>query len=217
MFDAILFDLDGTLADTAPDLGRCLNLVRAELGLAPVELGRLRPHTSSGVRGLLGAGMDLRPDHPEYRKLAERFLEHYAAGLCVHSMPFEGMEAVLAQIEARGLPWGVVTNKAARFTTPLVAALGWQQRAACVVSGDTTPHAKPHPAPLFHAAQAMGVAAARCVYVGDDLRDIQAARAAGMGALAAAWGYLGAGQPIHEWGADAVVEHPAALLAALGL
>ncbi|MBX3670243.1 MAG: phosphoglycolate phosphatase [Rhodocyclaceae bacterium] len=217
MFDAVLFDLDGTLADTAPDLGRCLNAVRAEQGLAPVALAQLRPHTSSGVRGLLRAGMDVRPDHPEYATLAQRFLVHYAAGLCVDTQPYDGMESVLTQIEARGLPWGIVTNKAARFTEPLVVALAWHCRASCVVSGDTTPHAKPHPAPLLHAAQALKVAPEHCVYIGDDLRDIQAARAAGMASIAAAWGYLGETHAIHDWGADCVLDTPAALPAALGL
>jgi phosphoglycolate phosphatase len=210
--EAVLFDLDGTLADTAPDLGRALNLLLAEHGRPPVEHARLRIHTSSGARGMIGVGFGLTPAAPEYEALKDRFLELYAANICVDTRLFDGMETLLATLERARTPWGIVTNKAARFTTPLVRALALDARAACVVSGDTTGRAKPHPDPLLHAAELIERAPAACLYVGDDLRDVQAARAAGMPVLAVRYGYLGDGAPPEAWGADAIIDTPEELL-----
>lgn len=211
----VLFDLDGTLADTAPDLGAALNRVLAEQGRAQLPLEATRPVTSQGVRGLLRVGMGIDPEHPDYQTHAQRVLLHYTSAICEHTRLFAGMDQVLAALDACGIKWGIVTNKHARFTTPLVNALGLAERAACVISGDTASHPKPHPAPLLLASEQAGVPPALTVYVGDDIRDIQAGRAAGMRTLAAAWGYLGEGEPIHHWGADAVVDTPNALLDAL--
>ncbi|MCX9156024.1 phosphoglycolate phosphatase [Niveibacterium sp. 24ML] len=211
----VLFDLDGTLADTAPDLGAALNRVLMEEGHPPLPLEATRPVTSQGVRGLLRVGLKLEPEHPEYQAHAQRVLSHYTAAICELTRLFDGMDQVLATLESSGIKWGIVTNKHTRFTEPLVSALGLTERAACVISGDTASHPKPHPAPLILACDRAGVPAAQTVYVGDDIRDIQAGRAAGMRTIAAAWGYLGEGEPIHRWGADAIVSDPSGLLGAL--
>jgi phosphoglycolate phosphatase len=209
---AVLFDLDGTLADTAPDLAAALNRLLAEDGRAPVPLARARPVTSSGARGMLQAGFGIDPQHPRYEGLKARFLDLYAEGVCRETRLFDGIAELLAALEGRGLAWGVVTNKPERFTVALLEALALRGRAACVVGGDTTERAKPHPDPLFHAARALNVEVTRCVYVGDDLRDVQAARAAGMRVIAAAYGYLGDHADPHAWGADAVIAHPMEVL-----
>lgn len=209
---AVLFDLDGTLADTAPDLAGALNALRLQRGLAPLPVEALRPYASAGARGLLGAGLDLRPEHAEYEAHRVAFLDLYEQMLDRDSRLFDGIEPLLSALEDRGIPWGVVTNKSQRFTPRVVAGLGLDRRASVVVSGDTTPHAKPHPAPLLHACAQIGVEPAAAIYVGDDLRDVQAARAAGMPAVAAAYGYLGEAGEVASWGADAVIQQPAALL-----
>jgi N-acetyl-D-muramate 6-phosphate phosphatase len=205
---AVLFDLDGTLADTAPDLARALNRLRTERGLGPVAPAVTRPHTSKGARGLLGAGMGVEPGHDSYAALRERFLDYYEEELCVDTKLFDGVPELLGALAQKGLRWGVVTNKPGRFTAPLMRRLDPKASAACIVSGDTTPKAKPFPEPLLHAARALELPPAECLYLGDDLRDVQAARAAGMPVVVAAWGYLGdAGDPA-TWGADAVIAHP---------
>ncbi len=209
---AVLFDLDGTLADTAPDLGRALNRLRAEHGLGPLPLGVMRAQASSGARGLLKAGFGSTSENEGYDALRDRFLELYAENLCVDTRLFDGIPELLSTIEARPLPWGVVTNKAKRFTEPLLRTLAIGHRAACIVSGDSTPHTKPHPAPLLRAAMLLSLPAGDCVYVGDDLRDVQAARAAGMRFAAAGWGYLGDGIDPDTWGADAVLTDPRDML-----
>ena len=210
--DAVLFDLDGTLADTAPDLGAALNRVRTDRGLAPLPLAELRPYASHGARGLIGAGFAIAPGASDYVPLRDAFLAHYAAALCVATVLFADIDAVLAALEARALPWGIVTNKATRFTAPLLDALRLPTRAGTVVCGDTTPHAKPHPAPLAHAAAELGVAPSRCVYVGDARRDIEAGTAAGLAPLVAQWGYIEPGEAPDTWAADGIVGAPAALL-----
>jgi phosphoglycolate phosphatase len=216
MIRAVLFDLDGTLADTAPDLAGALNTLLEEQRRPPLPVAAARPVTSSGARGMLKVGFGIDPGHAEYEPLKTRFLDLYAARVCVETELFAGIEDLLATLDARAVPWGVVTNKAERFTRPLLEALDLLERAACVVGGDTTARAKPHPDPLLHAARHIGVEARRCLYVGDDLRDVQAARAAGMPVLAAAYGYLGdAGDP-RAWGADAVIAHPLDVLNHLG-
>jgi phosphoglycolate phosphatase len=213
---AVLFDLDGTLADTAPDLAGALNRLLAEHGQGPVPLERARPVTSSGARGMLRIGFGIDPPDPRYEALKERFLDLYAERLCEATRLFDGIAELLDTLEQRRVAWGVVTNKPERFTVPLLEALQLHSRAACVVGGDTTERAKPHPDPLVHAAQALRLDAARCLYVGDDLRDVQAARAARMRVVAAAYGYLGEHGDPHAWGADAVVAHPLEVLNHLG-
>lgn len=212
MIRAVLFDLDGTLADTAPDLAGALNRLLAEHGRPAVPLEPARRLASSGARGLIKAGFNLDPSHDEYAGLQTRFLDLYEQAVCVETKMFPDMDVLLANLESRGLSWGIVTNKAARFTIPLVAALGLDQRAACVVSGDTASRPKPAPDSLLHAADEIGVSAKSCLYVGDDLRDIQAARAAGMPVLAAAYGYLGDGERPEHWGADALIQSPLEVL-----
>jgi phosphoglycolate phosphatase len=209
---AVLFDLDGTFADTAPDLGRALNRMRSEKRLEPLSIETLRAHASSGARGLIKAGFGLVPENEGYDILRERFLALYEENLCVDTRVFDGIPALLDAIEARGLRWGIVTNKAQRYAEPLLRTLGADRLAACVVSGDSTPHIKPHPASLLRAAELLSLAPADCLYVGDDLRDIQAARAAGMHFVAAGWGYLGEGGVPDAWGADAVLSRPRDIL-----
>lgn len=210
---AVLFDLDGTLADTAGDLAGALNRVRAERGLPPISVTTLRPHASSGARGLLGAGMGVTPEAPQYVELRDAFLDHYAACLSETTALFQGVAALLASIEARGLRWGIVTNKARRFTDPVVAALQLDARARVIVCGDTTPHPKPHPAPLLHAAAALELQPAQCIYVGDDLRDIVSGNAAGMATFVAEYGYMGVGDPVVLWPAVGWIATPLELLA----
>jgi len=210
--DAVLFDLDGTLADTAPDLAAALNRVRRERGLDPLPPSRLRSSSSHGARGLLGAGMGVAPEHPEYAALREAFLAQYEAALCVDTTLFADVEALLDAIESRSLKWGIVTNKAARFTTPLLDRLGLGERAGTVVCGDTTPFAKPHPAPLLAAADRLGIAPARCVYVGDAERDVAAGVAAGMRTIVARYGYIGTHETPDAWPADGFIDAPGALL-----
>ena len=205
---AVLFDLDGTLVDTAPDLGHALNLQRTRHGLPPLADDVIRPQASHGARGLLGVGFDLHPDDARFESMREEFLQLYADNICRHSRPFPGILDLLAELDARGLKWGVVTNKPARFTEPLMSILDLAERAACIVSGDTCPQPKPHPAPLLAAAELCGAAPAQCLYLGDAERDIEAARAAGMAALVAAWGYLDAADTPHTWGAHAEIHHP---------
>jgi 2-phosphoglycolate phosphatase len=209
---AILFDFDGTLADTAADLSRALNHLRVARGLPGLPLENLRPHASSGARGLLEAGLGILPDHPEYQALRESFLRHYAAEICIDTKLFPGMEVLLEAIEKRGLRWGIVTNKSTHLTRLIVKALKLDSRAACVVCGDTTPHLKPHPASLLHAAKELALDPADCIYLGDDLRDIQAARSAGMRSVAVEWGY---GANLAAWQADMVIRKPPDLLAYL--
>ena len=204
----VLFDLDGTLIDSAPDLAGAANRLRADHGMAPLPLADLRPMVGSGARGMVGVAFGVAPGEPRFEALRDAFLAHYDACLLETTHPFDGVDAMLSALEAAGIPWGIVTNKATRFTAPIVAGLGLVQRAAVVVCGDTTPHSKPHPEPLWHAARAMGLAPEDMVYVGDDLRDAQAAKAAGMAMVVATWGYLGLGESVHNWGADALVDAP---------
>ena len=208
----VLFDLDGTLADTAGDLAGAVNRIRDDRGLPPVAVDRLRVHASSGARGLLGAGMGVTPDDDGYREMRDVFLAYYAEELDRTTRLFEGVGDLLTALEARGIRWGVVTNKAERFTRPVLTALRLASRAAVIVSGDTTPHAKPHPAPLLHAATVLAIAPERCVYVGDDLRDVQAGNAAGMATIVAAYGYLGESGDCRDWPATGWIDSPADLL-----
>lgn len=209
---AVLFDFDGTLADTAADLCAALNALRSEHGLVALSLSEARPHASSGARGLLRVGFGVTPEHADYDAMRDAFLRHYADCLIEQTVLFPGITDLLDDLVARGIAWGIVTNKTTRFTQRIVAELGLAP--GCVVCGDSTPHIKPHPAPLLHAAQSLALAPSSCCYVGDDLRDVQAARAAGMRAIAVEYGYHGTenGGP-QSWEADAVIAHPLDLLA----
>lgn len=210
---AILFDLDGTLADTAPDLAGAMNRLRIARGLVPTPYEQLRPVASAGARGLIGAAFGLTPGDEGYEELRVGFLDNYASALSVDSRLFDGIPALLDGLRSRGIAWGIVTNKAARFTEPLVQQIGLDH-AACVISGDTTAHPKPHPAPLLEAARRLQLVPEQCWYVGDDLRDIQAGRAAGMLTVAAAWGYCGHAEPT-TWQADQLIATPLDLLSLL--
>jgi phosphoglycolate phosphatase len=209
---AILFDLDGTLIDSAPDLAGAANVLRQEHGLPPLPYAQLRPMVGSGARGMVGVAMEAQPGDASFEILRDRFLAIYENNLLVHTRVFDAMVPVLAQLDARGVPWGIVTNKATRFALPVIEGLGLHGRAATVVCGDTVSRAKPHPDPLLEAARRMGISVDQCPYVGDDLRDIEAGRAAGMATVAAAWGYLGQGEAIEHWRADVVLNVPDELL-----
>lgn len=198
---AWLFDLDGTLVDTAPDLGHAANFVRQECGLPPLPLAVYRPAASCGARGLLGIALDMTPEHPDFGPRRDSFLAHYRQHLAQSSRPFPGIAEALVAMELKGLAWGVVTNKPGWLTQPLLDALDLTRRAACVISGDSTPRPKPAPDSLLLACTQLGLTPDECLYVGDDLRDIEAARAAGMRSVAAGWGYIG-GTPIADWQAD---------------
>jgi N-acetyl-D-muramate 6-phosphate phosphatase len=208
----LLFDLDGTLIDSAPDLAGAANDLRADHGLPPLPHAALRPMVGSGARGMVGIAFGSVPGDDRFDALKDAFLARYAERLLHSTRVFEAMQPVLDTLDGAGLPWGIVTNKAMRFTAPLVEGLGLLQRAKVVIAGDTTPHAKPHPEPLLEAARRMGVAPQACAYIGDDHRDMVAGRAAGMATLAAAWGYLGQGETIDAWGADHVLSAPGQLL-----
>jgi phosphoglycolate phosphatase len=207
---AVLFDLDGTLADTAPDLAAAVNWMRTERGLEPTPYALLRPTASHGARGMIGAAFGLAPGDDGFDELRDQWFERYRSAMAVHSTLFDGVPDLLDGITAAGMAWGIVTNKSARFTDPLVPMIGLAH-AGCVISGDTTPHAKPHPAPLLEAARRLDIDPTHCWYVGDDLRDIEAGRAAGMVTVACNWGYCGSIDPA-TWGADYQLDTPRQLL-----
>lgn len=206
----VLFDLDGTLIDSAPDLAGACNDMRAARGLEPAAYEKLRPMVGSGARGMVGAGFGLKPGDDGYDALRTEFLDRYEARMTRLTVVFPAIPEMLAGLAEAAMGWGIVTNKVVRFADPLTRSLGLAPQV--VVCGDTTPHSKPHPAPLLEAARRLGVAPGQCVYVGDDRRDVDAGRAAGMPTVVAAWGYLGAGEPLERWGADAVIDSPDALL-----
>ncbi|MCX7166967.1 MAG: HAD-IA family hydrolase [Rhodocyclales bacterium] len=208
MPEAVLFDLDGTLADTAPDLGGALNQLLLEQGHDPLPMEKLRPHVSSGARGMIGAGLGITPNAPGYVLLQQRFLAIYQDALCIGTTLFAGMAEHLDELEANGIPWGIVTNKSQRFAIPLMEGLGLRQRAACIVCGDSAQRAKPHGHPMQLASAVIGIAATDCIYVGDDERDVISGRAVGMRTIIAAWGYLGDGRHPSRWGADAIASSP---------
>jgi N-acetyl-D-muramate 6-phosphate phosphatase len=212
----VLFDLDGTLIDSAPDLAGACNEMRIARGLAPMPYETLRRMVGSGARGMVKTAFGIAPGDDRYDVLRDEFLARYEERMTRETRVFADVVPVLAALERERLPWGIVTNKIARFAEPLVAALGLRTRAATLVCGDTTAHAKPHPAPLREAAARSGVAPEECVYVGDDLRDVEAGRAAAMPTIVAAWGYLGDGDHPAKWGADRVIERPDELLHVIG-
>jgi phosphoglycolate phosphatase len=204
---AVLFDFDGTLADTAPDLAAAVNRMRTDLGDDPLPLERLRPFASAGARGLLHAAFGLKPDDAEYKAMREEFLDLYAETCCLRTRLFPGIADLLEALRARDVRWGIVTNKATRFTEAICVAL--KLKPDCLACGDTTPHLKPHPASLLHAAEQLNLPPASCCYLGDDLRDMTAARAAGMRPIAVEWGYHhpDSGTP-GSWEAEVVIKHP---------
>lgn len=209
---AVLFDLDGTLIDSAPDLGAAADQMRVARGMPSLPLAAYRHMAGAGARGMLEVAFGIGVSDPSFDDLREEFFSNYAACMTQRTKAFDGVHEMIAQLEARPLPWGVVTNKSSRFTDPLTRAMPLFVNAGAIVSGDTTPHAKPHPAPLFEAARQMGVDATQCVYVGDDERDIVAGLAAGMKTVAANYGYLGKKTEIEAWGAHAAINSPLALL-----
>ena len=213
----ILFDFDGTLADTAPDLAAAANHQRARRGMTPFPYAPLRAVASQGARGLLRVALGMKPDDTDYEDTRQQFLDDYAAGSTVHSHLFSGIADLLDDIKRKGMSWGIVTNKATNLTLPIVDFLGLKEECAALVCGDTLARAKPHPDPLLHAAKQAGFTPDRCIYVGDDLRDIQAAHAAGMPAIAAAYGYLGEDADITTWEAEATAQTPDDLWAAIAL
>lgn len=212
MIKAVLFDLDGTLADTALDLGFALNEQRRRHGLPPLPHEQIRPYASHGTVGLLDIGFRLTPEDANFQPMREEYLALYTDNLCRLTCLFEGMAQTLEELEQRGLVWGVVTNKPARFTDPLMAALGLSERAASIISGDTCPHPKPHPEPLLCASRELGLTPEQCAYVGDAQRDMEAAIAAGMHPIVALYGYLGADDHPQEWAARDMIKTPLELL-----
>ncbi|MGB7904904.1 MAG: phosphoglycolate phosphatase [Steroidobacteraceae bacterium] len=204
---AILFDLDGTLLDTAPDMIGALNLLRQEEGLEPLPFAAVRSSVSHGAVRLVTVGFP-SAQGDEFERLRQRFLAIYSQNLAAGTRLFAGLEQVLAAFEVEGLPWGIVTNKPGWLTDPLLEQLNLARRACCVVSGDTVNERKPHPLPMLHAAAVTGVSPDHCVYVGDAERDIVAGRAAGMQTVVAGWGYLGEHDHPETWNADGIIERP---------
>lgn len=215
--EVVLFDLDGTLIDSAPDLGAAADRMRVQRGMPPLPLQQYRHMAGAGARGMLSVAFGLTPEHAQFAELKEEFFGNYERCMTERTRAFDGVQALIAQLQHKGLRWGVVTNKSTRFTEPLTRAIPLFASAAVIISGDTTPHAKPHPEPLFEAARRIGVAPGRCVYVGDDERDIVAGLAAGMGTVTAKYGYLGLKADTSAWGAHASIENPLALLHLLQL
>jgi len=211
-FQGVFFDLDGTLADTAPDLVAATNQLLIARNLTPKPYEFLRPYASAGARGLLEGAFGIHPDHPDFISLRDEFFGNYEKALLVESKLFDEMHHLLDQMDSAKLPWGIVTNKSARFTNPLVDLMGLGQRAIATVSGDTTPHSKPHPEPILHAARLANIDPTKSIYVGDDIRDVVAGKAAGMKTVAAAYGYCGCKEPPEAWGADYIINQPLELL-----
>ncbi len=210
----VLFDLDGTLLDTAPDLVEACNIAATEAELLPQTLEDLRPLVSGGATAMLqhilaanGREVD------DFEALLQRMLSLYQQNIAIHTRFFDGMDTVLAELENRGMNWGIVTNKHTRFTVPLLQSLGLHGRAGCVISGDTMAESKPHPMPMLEACRLIGSAPGECVYIGDARRDIEAGKNAGMATLAALYGYVPENDPAHDWGADGLLSRPLDLLA----
>lgn len=213
--EAVLFDLDGTLIDSAPDLGAAADQMRKDRGLPSLPLERYRPMAGAGARGMIGVAFGLTPEEPGYNDLREEFMANYERCMTARTYAFEGVDELIRELQRRELAWGVVTNKIERFTLPLTGAMPLFASAGAIVGGDTTAHPKPHPAPLLEAARRLGLEPQRCLYVGDDERDIVAGLAAGMSTVAATYGYLGAKGDVSSWGAHATINAPGELLSLL--
>ncbi len=211
-FSAILFDLDGTLVDTAPDLAFALTRLMEQEGLEALPYDMIRPVASHGSAGLLGLGFDISTNHDDYPSLQQRFLQLYQDNIARETCLFEGMEEVLTALEQAEITWGIITNKPAFLTDPLVDKLNLTHRAACVVSADTTPHSKPHPAPMLHACKVINLSPKQCIYIGDAARDIEAGKNAHMRTVAALYGYLSEQDRPEKWHADASINHPRDIL-----
>jgi phosphoglycolate phosphatase len=209
---AVLFDLDGTLIDSAPDLGAAADKMRLDRGLTSLPAAHYRPMAGAGARGMLGVAFGMTPDHADFALMREEFFQNYERCMTQSTFVFEGVHVLIAHLVAENMPWGVVTNKSARFTDPLTQAMPLFETAAVVISGDTTPHAKPHPEPLFEAARRLSLDPSACLYVGDDERDIVAGLAAGMVTVAATYGYLGDKVDVSLWGAHSIINSPQGLL-----
>lgn len=209
---AVLFDLDGTLVDSAPELGAAADKMRIDRGMSSLPAALYRPMAGAGARGMLGVAFGITPDASEFATLREEFYVNYERRMVAGTLIFEGVQQLIDGLRVQGLAWGVVTNKSARFTEPLTRAIPLFASAGAIVSGDTTPFAKPHPEPLFEAARRIGVNPACCIYVGDDERDIVAGRAAGMRTIAATYGYMGEQADAAQWEADATIALPLDLL-----
>jgi 2-phosphoglycolate phosphatase len=209
---AVLFDLDGTLIDSAPDLGAAADKMRLDCGMPSLPDALYRPMAGAGARGMLKVAFDMTPEHQDFMAMREEFFANYEAAMTVRTYVFDGVEELIQHLQLRQMPWGVVTNKMARFTDPLTQAMPLFASAAAIVSGDTTPHAKPHPEPLFEAARRLNMPPEACLYVGDDERDIAAGRSAGMPTVAATYGYLGEKTEVSRWGADLHIDSPKKLL-----
>ncbi|MCB1988111.1 MAG: HAD-IA family hydrolase [Burkholderiaceae bacterium] len=214
---AVLFDLDGTLIDSAADLGAAVDKMRTDRGLPSLPLECYRPMAGAGARGMLGQAFGMTPEHPDFIAYREEFFANYQSCMTCRTQAFDGVQEMVQHLVLSGLAWGVVTNKSARFTEPLTHAMPLFSSAGAIVSGDTTPHAKPHPAPLLEAARRLRLEPQYCVYVGDDERDIVAGLAAGMGTVAATYGYLGSASSVRQWGAHAEINFPLDLLQLLDL
>lgn len=213
----VLFDLDGTLIDSAGDLGRAADQMRVARGLASLPETAYRAWAGAGARGMLHVAFGMAPDDPRFEDYRAEFLSRYETVMLQSTAPFEGVAPLLARLGALGLRWGVVTNKFERYTRPLLAAMPLFGSAAAIVCGDTTPHMKPHPAALLEAMRRVGVAAAECIYVGDDERDIEAGRAAGVRTVAARYGYIDPEAGVDHWRPDAIIDRPLELLKLLQL
>ena len=215
MIKAVLFDFDGTLADTALDLGHALNQQRIIRGLPELTIEQIRPIASAGSRGLLELGFNIKPGHHNYETMCDEFLDFYTQRLCHDTRLFPGDSELLEQLRLRNLPWGIVTNKPARFTRPLLKILGLDQQTACVICGDEVNHTKPHPESLLKASKYINIIPEECLYLGDDIRDVHASLAAGILPIVARYGYLGSSEPPEKWGAKYLIDHPYELLAYL--
>ena len=211
-YHGVFFDLDGTLADTAPDLVAATNQLLLARNLEPKPYEFLRPYASAGARGLLEGAFGIDTNHADFIALRDEFFANYEKALLVDSKLFDGIDHLLDQMDNAKLPWGIITNKSERFTNPLTELMGLRQRAVSTVSGDTTPYSKPHPEPILHAARAANIDPTQSIYVGDDIRDVIAGKAAGMKTVAAAYGYCGCKEPPEAWGADYIVDNPLDLL-----
>jgi phosphoglycolate phosphatase len=212
MTACVLFDLDGTFADTAPDLYAAFNRLVDDLGRPSITYEDFRASVSHGSRAMLQTGLGIAPEDPGFAELQKAFLSHYQEQIAVHTRLFEGMEALIDALEARSIGWGIVTNKPAYLTDPLMRGLGLEQRATSIVSGDTTAHSKPHPEPILHACRESGAEPADTIYIGDAARDIEAGRSAGTRTLVALFGYLAPEDRPDEWQADGSIQHPLEVL-----